>query len=71
MDYYSRCLVREIELLQRCEVQFKLKAKPIVDQLTADADRSLPDQLPQSPPWTTGGSRREMDRHSKWTGEYL
>lgn len=82
MDYYSRCLVREVELLQRCEVQFKLKAKPIVDQLTADADRPLPDQLPLPPLWTTfewprGGEVdfrtywRDMDRHSNWLGEHL
>lgn len=81
MDYYSRRLVREIELLQRCEAQFELKAKPIIDQLVADADRLLPDHLPQPPAWIDFEWPRsgEIDLRSHWKlvdrigwrGEYL
>lgn len=68
LDYYSQRLIREIQLLQRCEAQWKLKAKPIVDQLIADADKPLPDHLPQPPAWTTFEWPRsgEVDLRSHW-----
>lgn len=44
-------LVREIEVLQRCEKRTGLTAKPIIDQLIVDSERPLPDQLPDRPQW--------------------
>lgn len=75
-------LVNEIQLLQRCEKLFKLRAKPIIDQLIADSDRPLPDRIPPVPEWVrfawpeSGGVNleqwwRERDRHTKMMGPYL
>lgn len=82
MDYYSKRLVREIQLLQRCEVKFGLRAKPVIDQLVADSNRLLPDKIPPSPLWVMFEWPRsgEVDLrsywkvaeyHSAWKGEYL
>lgn len=44
-------LVREIEVLQRCEKRTGLVAQPVIDQLVADSERPLPDRLPPIPEW--------------------
>lgn len=47
----QRRLIREIEVLQRCERRTGLLAKLVIDQLIADSDRQLPDVLPERPKW--------------------
>ena len=71
-------LVREIALLQQCEREFKLPAKPIVDQLVADSDRPLPDVLPLPFQWVKfqWPASRGMDYREYWRqvdrrGDYL
>ena len=76
-------LIREITLLQKCEREFGLPAKPVIDQLVADSDRPLPDILPQRLQWVRfewPESRsvdytaywKQVDRNeSKWMGPYL
>lgn len=83
LDYYNTCLVREIQLLQRCEELFGLKAKPVIDRLIIEADRPLPDVIALPPDWLRfkwpesgiidlASYWRAKDRDDKrWLGEYL
>lgn len=76
-------LVREIALLQKCEREFGLLAKPVIDQLVEDSDRPLPDVLPKRFQWVKFSwpeSRsvdyaeywRRVDRSGvDWRGPYL
>ena len=79
----QRRLIREITLLQRCEKEFGLSAKPVIDQLVVNSDRPLPDVLPERFQWVEFSwpeSRsvdytaywKQVDRgYSLWTKEYL
>jgi hypothetical protein len=77
----NKRLVHEVQLLQRCEAQHGLRAKPIIDRLVAESDRPLPDVLPPSPQWTTftwpksgvvdlTNYWREADKEQRYRGFY-
>lgn len=74
-------LIREISLLQKCEREFGLLAKPVINQLVRESDRPLPDVLPERFQWVRfewpvsksidyTNYWRQVDR-SGWRGEYL
>lgn len=47
----SRWKNDELELLHRCEAQFKIPAMSVIRQLLVWAAQSLPDVLPPKPAW--------------------
>lgn len=83
MNQSNQRLVCEIQLLQKCEREFGVSAKPVIDQLVADSDRSLPDILPPRLRWVQfswpesssvdyTAYWKQVDRNeSKWMGPYL
>lgn len=44
-------LRKEIQLLYAVEARYKIPAAPVINQLSVDAERPLPDKLPQPPTW--------------------
>lgn len=76
-------LIREISLLQKCEREFGVSAKSVIDQLVVESDRPLPDVLPERFQWVEfswPASRsvdytaywKQVDRDEpKWMGPYL